>query len=132
MACEEFCRRSLRPQQDDYNAILAKALGDRLAEALAEALHQRVRRSIWGYRPKRGSSSNADLVREVYQGIRPAPGYPACPDHSQKDIIFSLLDAPGPGRHEFDGELVDAILRQVSVGGIFGDPNRSYFGVGAQ
>lgn len=77
---------------DDYNAILLKALADRLAEAFAERLHERVRKEFWGY----GSSESFDnsaLIKEAYQGIRPAPGYPACPDHTEKESLFALLDA---------------------------------------
>lgn len=76
---------------DDYNAIMVQAVGDRLAEAFAEFLHQKVRREIWGYAPDE-SLSNADLIREKYQGIRPAPGYPACPEHTEKQAIWDLLD----------------------------------------
>ena len=75
---------------DDYSAIMAKALADRLAEAFAERLHERVRREFWGYAPGE-SLDNAGLIREQYQGIRPAPGYPACPDHTEKRTIFGLL-----------------------------------------
>ena len=77
---------------DDYSAILAKALADRLAEAFAERLHQRVRRELWGYAPDE-ALSNTDLIAERYQGIRPAPGYPACPDHTEKGTLFDLLEA---------------------------------------
>ncbi|HEY7907166.1 MAG TPA: vitamin B12 dependent-methionine synthase activation domain-containing protein, partial [Wenzhouxiangella sp.] len=80
------------PKDDDYADIMLKALADRLAEALAEALHEKVRRELWGYAPKEGFSPEA-LIAEEYQGIRPAPGYPACPDHSEKTKIFDLLDA---------------------------------------
>ncbi|MBF0158373.1 MAG: methionine synthase [Magnetococcales bacterium] len=79
-------------QHDDYRAILLKALADRLAEAFAEHLHQRVRQQFWGYAPDE-QLSHEELVRERYQGIRPAPGYPACPDHTEKDLIFQLLSA---------------------------------------
>jgi 5-methyltetrahydrofolate--homocysteine methyltransferase len=78
-------------QQDDYNAIMAKVLADRLAEALAERLHQRVRMEFWGYAADE-SLDNEALIKEKYQGIRPAPGYPACPDHAEKDKIWKLLD----------------------------------------
>ncbi|HUG44049.1 MAG TPA: methionine synthase, partial [Acidobacteriota bacterium] len=78
---------------DDYSAILAKALADRLAEALAERIHQRVRKEFWGYSPDE-SLDNQELIRERYRGIRPAPGYPACPDHTEKEALFQLLDAP--------------------------------------
>src|SRR3954453_19705613 len=79
-------------RHDDYSAILAKALADRLAEAFAERLHERVRRELWGYAPDE-ALSNDDLIAERYQGIRPAPGYPACPDHTEKATLFNLLEA---------------------------------------
>ncbi|MEW6312954.1 MAG: methionine synthase [Pseudomonadota bacterium] len=79
-------------QHDDYNAIMLKALADRLAEAFAEHLHERVRREFWGYAP-REKLRNEDLIAEKYQGIRPAPGYPACPDHTEKRALFDLLHA---------------------------------------
>jgi 5-methyltetrahydrofolate--homocysteine methyltransferase len=77
--------------QDDYNAILLKALADRLAEAMAEMMHTRVRRELWGYAPNEGLD-NDDLIAEKYQGIRPAPGYPACPEHTEKGLLWDLLD----------------------------------------
>ena len=77
---------------DDYGSIMAKALADRLAEAFAERLHEEVRREHWGYAPNE-ALDNLELIRESYQGIRPAPGYPACPDHTEKAALFSLLDA---------------------------------------
>ncbi|HWS12894.1 MAG TPA: vitamin B12 dependent-methionine synthase activation domain-containing protein, partial [Rhodocyclaceae bacterium] len=79
---------------DDYSAIMLKALADRLAEAFAEALHERVRKEYWGYAPEEALTNEA-LVAERYRGIRPAPGYPACPDHTEKGALFDLLDAPG-------------------------------------
>ncbi len=79
---------------DDYHGIMAKALADRLAEALAERMHERVRRELWGYADHE-ALGNDDLIRERYVGIRPAPGYPACPDHSQKQELFDLLDVTG-------------------------------------
>ncbi len=79
-------------QHDDYNSIMIKALADRLAEAFAELMHERVRREFWGYATNE-KLSNEDLISEEYQGIRPAPGYPACPDHTEKRILFDLLDA---------------------------------------
>ena len=82
---------------DDYSAILAKALADRLAEAFAERLHEQVRRELWGYAPDE-ALSNDDLIAERYQGIRPAPGYPACPDHTEKRTIFELLEAEAARR----------------------------------
>ncbi|MDQ8175507.1 MAG: methionine synthase, partial [Gemmatimonadota bacterium] len=77
---------------DDYSSILLKALADRLAEAFAERMHERVRRELWGYAPNEALDNQA-LIREQYQGIRPAPGYPACPDHTEKRTLFDLLDA---------------------------------------
>ena len=77
---------------DDYNAIMLKVLADRLAEAFAEQLHERVRREFWGYAPQE-RLAKAELVAEAYRGIRPAPGYPACPDHTAKGPLFRLLDA---------------------------------------
>src|SRR3546814_14489565 len=79
---------------DLYNVILLKALADRLAEALAEHLHRRVREEFWGFDPDE-SLDNAALIAEKYRGIRPAPGYPACPEHSEQRMLFSLLDAEG-------------------------------------
>src|SRR5690606_16985616 len=85
-----------RAAQDDYSAILAEALADRLAEAFAERLHQRVRTEFWGYAPDEQLDNDA-LIHEAYQGIRPAPGYPACPDHTLKRTIFQLLGAGSVG-----------------------------------
>jgi len=78
-------------QHDDYNKIMVKALADRLAEAFAEYLHEQVRKVYWGFSPDE-NLSNEELIRENYQGIRPAPGYPACPEHTQKSKIWALLD----------------------------------------
>ena len=77
---------------DDYNDILLKALADRLAEAFAERLHHHVRTTLWGYAPDEQLTNEA-LIREQYRGIRPAPGYPACPEHSLKSTLFTMLDA---------------------------------------
>ena len=79
-------------QGDDYNAIMVKAVADRLAEAFAEYLHERVRKEFWGYAPDENLDNDA-LIREKYQGIRPAPGYAACPEHTEKQLIWDLLDA---------------------------------------
>ena len=81
-------------QHDDYSAIMLKVLADRLAEALAERLHERVRREFWGYAPEE-QLGNEQLIREEYRGIRPAPGYPACPDHTEKAELWELLDPEG-------------------------------------
>jgi 5-methyltetrahydrofolate--homocysteine methyltransferase len=87
---------SFEADHDDYSAILAKALADRLAEAFAEHLHQRVRREFWGY-AREEDLDNESLIKERFQGIRPAPGYPACPDHTEKRTLFELLGAGGRG-----------------------------------
>ena len=113
--------------QDDYNAIMLKALADRLAEAFAECLHQRVRTDLWGYAPHEGLS-NEELIAEKYQGIRPAPGYPACPDHSVKRDMFALLhcDEIGMGLTESL-----AMTPAASVSGFYiAHPESSYFNVG--
>jgi 5-methyltetrahydrofolate--homocysteine methyltransferase len=113
---------------DDYSAILAKALADRLAEALAERLHQRVRRELWGYAPDE-ALSNADLIGERYQGIRPAPGYPACPDHTEKGTLFELLQVERRARIRLTESY--AMWPAASVSGYyFWNPASHYFGVG--
>lgn len=113
---------------DDYSAIMLKALADRLAEALAEHTHRRVRQSLWAY-DSQESLDNKALVNEEYRGIRPAPGYPACPDHSEKEKIFELLDAG----HNSNMELTSgyAMLPAASVSGYyFAHPQSSYFVLG--
>ena len=113
---------------DDYSAILAKALADRLAEALAERLHERVRRELWGYAPDERLSHEA-LLREDYAGIRPAPGYPACPDHTEKGVLFELLQAEdGAGVHLTESY---SMLPAAAVSGYyFWHPAAHYFGLG--
>ena len=96
--------RTLQARIDDYSDILLKALADRFAEAFAERLHQHVRTTLWGYAPGEQLTNEA-LIREEYRGIRPAPGYPACPDHSLKPILFDLLDATAQHRHHADRKL---------------------------
>ncbi len=115
-------------QHDDYNAIMLKSLADRLAEALAEHTHRRVRRTLWAYDPHE-SLANKALIAEDYRGIRPAPGYPACPDHSEKEKIFELLDA----EHNSQMELTSgyAMLPAAAVSGYyFAHPQSSYFVLG--
>jgi 5-methyltetrahydrofolate--homocysteine methyltransferase len=113
---------------DDYSAILAKALADRLAEAFAERLHERVRRELWGYAPDE-ALSNDDLIAERYQGIRPAPGYPACPDHTEKRTIFELLEAERMAGIRLTESC--AMLPGASVSGYyFWNPASRYFGLG--
>jgi 5-methyltetrahydrofolate--homocysteine methyltransferase len=115
-------------EHDDYRAILLKALADRLAEAFAEHLHQRVRREFWGYAADE-SLSNEELIREGYQGIRPAPGYPACPDHSEKEKIFRLLEAPERAKMSLTSGY--AMLPAASVCGYyFAHPESAYFVLG--
>jgi 5-methyltetrahydrofolate--homocysteine methyltransferase len=113
---------------DDYQAILLKALADRLAEALAEYLHLHVRRDSWGYAAQE-SLENDELIGEKYQGIRPAPGYPACPDHSEKEKIFRLLEAPAHAGMELTSGF--AMLPAASVCGYyFSHPQAEYFVLG--
>ena len=111
---------------DDYNDILLKALADRFAEALAERLHQHVRTTLWAYAPDE-ALSNEDLIRETYRGIRPAPGYPACPDHSLKPLLFGLL---GQGASGIELTENFAMLPTSAVSGFyFAHPDSAYFGV---
>lgn len=120
--------QSRLPADDDYADIMLKALADRLAEALAEALHQKVRRETWGYAPKE-TLAGEELIEELYQGIRPAPGYPACPDHSEKTKIFSLLDV----KNAIGVDLTEnfAMYPTASVSGYyFSHPMSQYFVVG--
>ena len=113
--------------KDDYSDILLKALADRFAEAFAEALHQHVRTTLWGYAPGE-QLDNAALIKEQYRGIRPAPGYPACPDHSLKPILFDLLDAPKNTGLTLTESF--AMWPTAAVSGFyFGHPQAEYFGV---
>ena len=113
---------------DDYSAILAKALADRLAEAFAERLHELVRRELWGY-AQGEALTNADLIAERYQGIRPAPGYPACPDHTEKRTIFDLLEASTRAGIKLTESF--AMFPGAAVSGYYlWHPRSHYFGVG--
>ena len=113
---------------DDYSAILATALADRLAEAFAEALHKKVRTELWGYAPDEATSVE-DLIAEQYQGIRPAPGYPAQPDHTEKATLFRLLQAEANAGMQLTESF--AMTPPASVSGLyFGHPGSHYFGVG--
>lgn len=115
-------------QHDDYNSIMVKALGDRFAEAFAEFLHRKVRMEIWGYASDE-VLSNEDLIKETYKGIRPAPGYPACPDHLEKPTIWKLLQV----EEEIGVTLTEsmAMWPASSVSGYyFGNPESKYFGLG--
>jgi len=113
---------------DDYSSIMVKALADRLAEAFAERLHERVRRELWGYAPQEHLDNQA-IIKEQYQGIRPAPGYPACPDHTEKRTLFDLLQAERHvGVHLTESF---AMLPASAVSGYyFWHPQAQYFGVG--
>jgi len=125
---EEQKSAALKGANNDYDAILLKALADRLAEAFAERMHQRVRKEFWAYAPDE-QLSNAELIEENYQGIRPAPGYPAQPDHTEKATLFRLLDA----EKEIDVKLTEsfAMWPGASVAGLyFSHPESAYFGVG--
>ena len=113
---------------DDYNAILLKALADRLAEAFAEYLHFEVRSRIWGYAASE-KLSNEDLIKEKYRGIRPAPGYPACPDHTEKIGLFELLDVTKNTEISLTESLAMTPTASVS-GWYFAHPNAKYFGLG--
>jgi 5-methyltetrahydrofolate--homocysteine methyltransferase len=113
--------------KDDYSDILLKALADRFAEAFAERLHQHVRTTLWGYAPGEQLTNDA-LIKEEYRGIRPAPGYPACPDHSLKPMLFNMLDAPTNTGLTLTESF--AMLPTAAVSGFyFGHPESEYFGV---
>ncbi len=115
-------------EHDDYNSIMVKALADRLAEAFAELLHERVRREFWGYAADE-NLSNEELISEKYDGIRPAPGYPACPDHTEKKRLFELLDA----EKQIGIQLTEsyAMYPASAVSGFyFSHPESTYFGLG--
>ena len=128
----------MKKKHDDYNSILTKALADRLAEAFAEYLHLEIRRNYWGYDSLDNSTENSldktnfnieDLIKEKYVGIRPAPGYPACPDHTEKKAIFEFLDVT----KEIGLELTEsmAMLPAASVSGLyFAHKDANYFGLG--
>lgn len=117
-----------KSEHDDYNEIMVKSLADRLAEAFAELMHQKIRKEFWGYAADE-KLANEDLIKEKYQGIRPAPGYPACPDHTEKRLLFDLLEVE---RH-VGISLTDsfAMYPASSVSGFyFSHPESKYFGLG--
>lgn len=120
--------KAFEAQHDDYNKIMLQALADRLAEAFAEYLHEAVRKQYWGYVPDE-TLSNEALIKEAYQGIRPAPGYPACPDHTEKYKLFALLDATNQTGISLTESL--AMFPASSVcGWYFAHPKSQYFGIG--
>ncbi len=120
--------KNFEAQHDDYNKIILQALADRLAEAFAEMLHEKVRKEYWGY-AKNEQLDNEELIRESYQGIRPAPGYPACPDHTEKNKLFALLNAT-----ENAGIILTESLAMFPgaavCGWYFSHPESKYFGIG--
>jgi 5-methyltetrahydrofolate--homocysteine methyltransferase len=123
----EFAR-AFKAKGDDYSAILATSLADRLAEAFAEAMHKRVRRELWGYAADETANLD-DLIAERYRGIRPAPGYPAQPDHTEKLTLFKLLDAHANAGMNLTESM--AMTPPASVSGLyFSHPDAHYFGVG--
>jgi 5-methyltetrahydrofolate--homocysteine methyltransferase len=125
---EDALAERFKRAHDDYSAIMVKALADRLAEAFAECLHRRVRKEFWAYAPHE-ELSNAELIAEKYRGIRPAPGYPAQPDHSEKATLFALLD----GERRIGVKLTESFAMSpgASVCGLyFSHPESHYFGVG--
>jgi 5-methyltetrahydrofolate--homocysteine methyltransferase len=120
--------KEFETRNDDYNSIMVKALADRLAEAFAEYLHKQVRTMHWGYQPSE-ALTNEDLIKEKYSGIRPAPGYPACPDHLEKETIWELLQV----KEHIGVELTESLAMwpAASVSGYyFAHPQASYFGLG--
>ncbi|SFN54733.1 methionine synthase (B12-dependent) [Bizionia echini] len=120
--------KQFEEENDDYNAIMIKALADRLAEAFAEYLHKEIRTNFWGYADQE-TLSNEELIKEAYHGIRPAPGYPACPDHLEKRTIWKLLKV----QETIGVELTDSLAMwpAASVSGYyFGNKNAKYFGLG--
>ncbi|QJE72003.1 methionine synthase [Aerophototrophica crusticola] len=120
--------KAFEAAHDDYSAILLKALGDRLAEAFAERLHERVRKELWGYAAGE-DLSNEQLIAEEYRGIRPAPGYPACPDHTEKATLFRLLDVPAAAGINLTESF--AMVPTAAVSGWYlAHPDAKYFGVG--
>jgi 5-methyltetrahydrofolate--homocysteine methyltransferase len=113
---------------DDYNSIMLKALADRLAEAFAEYLHEQVRKDYWGYAVEE-EHQNDQLIAEKYQGIRPAPGYPACPDHTEKAKLFELLNATAATSIELTESF--AMFPTAAVSGWYlSHPQAQYFNVG--
>jgi len=116
-----------KANQDDYSEIMAKALADRLAEAFAECLHEKVRKELWGYTSTEQLTTE-QLISEEYDGIRPAPGYPACPDHTEKKLLFELLEAEKVGITLTESY---AMYPGAAVSGFyFSNPNSKYFGLG--
>ena len=113
---------------DDYKEIMIKSLADRLAEAFTELLHRKVRKELWGYAESE-TLKNDELIKEKYEGIRPAPGYPACPDHTEKRLLFDLLEVEKNSGIELTESF--AMYPAASVSGFyFSHPESKYFGLG--
>jgi len=124
----EALAEQYKTDHDDYNNILMKALADRLAEAFAECMHAIVRNETWGYVSDK-NLTNAELIKEKYQGIRPAPGYPACPDHTEKAALFRLLNPEANAGITLTENF--AMFPSASVSGwYFSHPESKYFGLG--
>lgn len=127
IGADELCR-AYEARHDDYSAIMTKALADRLAEAAAEWLHERVRKELWAYAPGETLSNN-ELIAERYRGVRPAPGYPACPEHTEKRTLFALLNAEANVGVRLTESC--AMTPAASVAGwYFAHPEAKYFPVG--
>jgi 5-methyltetrahydrofolate--homocysteine methyltransferase len=120
--------KKFESEHDDYNKIMLQALSDRLAEAFAELMHAKVRREFWGYAGKEDLSSD-EMIKEKYQGIRPAPGYPACPDHTEKKTLFNLLDAEKNAGIILTESMAMYPASSVS-GTYFSNKHAKYFGLG--
>jgi 5-methyltetrahydrofolate--homocysteine methyltransferase len=127
LGIEEHVQR-FEADHDDYHAIMLKALADRLAEAYAELLHEKVRKEYWGYASDE-ALSNQELIKEAYKGIRPAPGYPACPEHTEKALLWKLIDPVSNANISLTEHF--AMMPTASVSGwYFSHPESKYFGVG--
>jgi len=125
--CEEVCKQ-LRKENDDYKGIMIEAIADRLAEAFAEMLHHKMRTELWGYAPEEQLTPD-DMLKTKYQGIRPAPGYPTQPDHTEKNLMSKLLDMNKATGIELTDSL--AMLPAASVSAlVFANPCSTYFQVG--
>ncbi|NBR78705.1 MAG: methionine synthase, partial [Alphaproteobacteria bacterium] len=125
---EDDIAKAFEADGDDYSSIMSKALADRLAEAFAERMHQRVRTEFWGYAPNETLDNDA-LIAEAYKGIRPAPGYPAQPDHTEKAALFDLLGAEAAAGISLTESF--AMWPGAAVSGLyFSHPESRYFGVG--
>lgn len=127
LGCDEWCRQ-LEEAGDDYKSIMVKAVADRLVEAFAEYLHEKVRKEYWGY-TENESFTCEELIHERYQGIRPAPGYPSQPDHTEKLTLWRLLDVENAIGMQLTDSL--AMWPAASVSGLYlANPNCKYFSVG--